>query len=151
MEERFSYVYLMKDKSMGFYKIGISFEPIQREKTLQAERPVITLLASRKFENRDLSKNAEKMLHAKYSHLRKRGEWFELTHKEVAPVKNKGGYDKYLSDLKIYEQWFSCNECGNDEKSQHTYQRSVSNGEVWVCNYCKTETLTPHEPNEDNY
>jgi hypothetical protein len=74
-----SYIYLMKDKSMGFYKIGLAYEPIQRERTLQAERPTITLLASRKFDSRDLAQKAEKDLHVKYKDFRKRGEWFNFS------------------------------------------------------------------------
>jgi hypothetical protein len=65
--------------------------------------------------------------------------------------RNKGSMDKYFIDLEAYEESFCCNECSNDRKSEFTYQRSVSNGEVWLCKFCKSEILPTHKPNEDNY
>jgi len=68
--------YLIKDELTGYYKMGISKRPIQREKTLQAERPVIKLV-------KIFDKNVENHLHYKYRRERLRGEWFNLTKLQV--------------------------------------------------------------------
>ena len=62
-----------------------------------------------------------------------------------------GGVDKYLIDLEAYEESLYCSSYGNDSKKTFNYQRTVSNGEVYWCNRCKTENLVSHKPNEDNY
>jgi hypothetical protein len=73
--------YLMVDGSTGYVKIGKSKNPLKREKTLQAEKPTIKMLHY--FEN-----NHEKELHQKYSDKRLRGEWFNITPKEVKEIIN---------------------------------------------------------------
>ena len=70
------YVYLMKDISNGYYKIGISNTPEYREKTLQSEKPTIELLASKKYPTRKIAEAIESALHTAYSQQRLRGEWF---------------------------------------------------------------------------
>ena len=64
--------YILKDKSNGTYKIGRSKNPLQREKTLQSEKPDLELI-------KVFKKNHEKELHKKYSEQCVRGEWFKLT------------------------------------------------------------------------
>lgn len=59
--------------------------------------------------------------------------------------------EKYIKDLNDWEHSFYCNECGNDNKKDFTYHRTVANGEVWDCKFCKTERLIQDQPNEDNY
>jgi hypothetical protein len=66
-----SKTYLLKDKNTGFYKIGKSVNPKNREKTLQSEKPTYELL-------KVWDKNIEKELHEKYATQRVRGEWFDL-------------------------------------------------------------------------
>jgi len=68
--------YIMKDKSLGYYKIGKSSNPKQREKTLQAEKPSIKLI-------KIFKKDYESELHNKYKKQRKRGEWFDLNKVQV--------------------------------------------------------------------
>lgn len=58
---------------------------------------------------------------------------------------------KYDTDLKDYNESFECKECGNDDIALFKYDRTVANGEVWICQSCKAERLTPHEPKEENY
>lgn len=71
--------YLMIDKNTGFYKIGKAIEPYFREKTLQSEKPTISILAF-------CDKNIENYLHKKYAIKKIRGEWYNLSEKEVSEV-----------------------------------------------------------------
>jgi len=68
-----NYVYLLINCRNGLFKIGRSKNPLQREKTLQAEEPEILLIkywaAEKAFEN---------TLHKRYLTKRIRGEWFKL-------------------------------------------------------------------------
>jgi hypothetical protein len=78
------FVYLMHDESTGLYKIGKSYNPSNREKTLCAQIPLLRLL--HKTESR--TPNMEKSLHKKYANKRVRGEWFNLTQEEVEYIKS---------------------------------------------------------------
>lgn len=80
------YVYLMKDTSNGYYKIGISNTPEYREHTLQSEKPTIEMLACKKFPTRKIAESIESALHTTYSQQRLRGEWFNLTDADVAAI-----------------------------------------------------------------
>ena len=68
--------YLMKDSNTGMYKIGMSTNPKFREKTLQSEKPTISMV---KVWNEDI----EKELHEIYKYQRVRGEWFTLNKIQV--------------------------------------------------------------------
>lgn len=78
-KETSCYTYLMFDIKTGYYKIGISKNPIYREKTLQSQQPLIKTLAFKKFATRKAASDMEKYFHNMYFSQRKRGEWFELT------------------------------------------------------------------------
>lgn len=80
------YVYLMKDLRNNAHKIGISVNPLKRERTLQSEQPKTELLAIKKYINRKIALAIEKALHDIYSHKRKRGEWFDLDSEDVAEL-----------------------------------------------------------------
>ena len=80
------YVYLMKDISNGYYKIGISNTPEYRERTLQSEKPTIEMLACKKFPTRKIAEAIESALHTAYSKQRLRGEWFNLNEADVAAI-----------------------------------------------------------------
>ena len=82
------YTYLMRDESTGYYKIGMSKEPTYRERTLQCEKPTISLLWSKKFATRSEAREQEKSLHQRYAHKNKRGEWFRLSEQDVIDIKN---------------------------------------------------------------
>lgn len=71
-------LYLMKDNATGFYKIGVSKSPNFREKTLQAEKPSIKMVASWPAMGK-----YEKPLHKHFTKHRVRGEWFDLTEAQV--------------------------------------------------------------------
>lgn len=64
--------YILKDKNTGYYKIGRSSNPLDREKTLQSEKPTYELI---KIFNNDI----ETKLHKKYKKQNVRGEWFDLS------------------------------------------------------------------------
>ena len=58
---------------------------------------------------------------------------------------------KFTEDLEKWEKSFYCNECGCDEEKDFSYQRTVANGEVWICKHCKKEILVNERPNENDY
>lgn len=80
------YVYLMYDSKNNFYKIGISNNPVYREKTLQSEKPTIILIKSKCFPKRKIAEILEKTLHDTYSNKRIRGEWFSLNTEDINDI-----------------------------------------------------------------
>tara|TARA_R110002074_G_scaffold340643_1_gene511124 strand:- start:283 stop:1206 length:924 start_codon:yes stop_codon:yes gene_type:complete len=72
-------VYIMKDSHSGLYKIGKSVNPNHRERTLQSEKPSITMV----FQCDETKDFNEKALHREYASQRKRGEWFDLSPAQV--------------------------------------------------------------------
>lgn len=77
------YVYIMKDITNNFYKIGVSNKPEYRENTLQSEKPTIELLEAKRFPIRKIAVSFEKALHESFSDQRIRGEWFKLSNEDV--------------------------------------------------------------------
>lgn len=71
--------YLMRDNKTGFYKIGYSKNPSYRERTLQSEKPDVTLLFY-------CDTFLEKELHNKFKNNRVRGEWFDLSADNVLDI-----------------------------------------------------------------
>ena len=81
------YLYIMKDTSTGYHKIGISKNPQYREKTLQSEKPTIEIVwvsDSTTIKARDI----EKALHSYFEHRRTRGEWYNLSSHQIESIKN---------------------------------------------------------------
>jgi hypothetical protein len=68
--------YLIKNNRNGLYKIGKSYDPKYRERTLQSEEPDISMV---KMWDYDI----EEFLHRKYDECRVRGEWFKLNKTQV--------------------------------------------------------------------
>ncbi|WP_163518170.1 GIY-YIG nuclease family protein [Gelidibacter japonicus] len=85
--EESCHLYLMKDLANGYYKIGISNNPTYREKTLQSEKPTIELIKSKLFSNRKVAVAFESSLHKTYENKRLRGEWFELSERDIKEIK----------------------------------------------------------------
>lgn len=81
------YVYLMKDISNDYFKIGISNKPNYREKTLQSEKPTIELIIAKRFPIRKIAESIEKALHTAYAEKRLRGEWFDLSINDIEHIK----------------------------------------------------------------
>lgn len=84
------YVYLMRDDRNGYYKIGMSNNPNNREKTLQSEQPLISLVWKRAFPSRKEASAEESRLHGAFQDQRIRGEWFSLTQNDIQLIKNQG-------------------------------------------------------------
>ncbi|ARU54598.1 hypothetical protein OLMES_0495 [Oleiphilus messinensis] len=76
----------MRDIRNNACKIGISANPVIRERTLQSEQPQIELLALKKFINRKIALAIEKALHVVYNDKRKRGEWFNLDTEDISEL-----------------------------------------------------------------
>ena len=71
--------YLMKDSNTGYTKIGKAVDPKFREKTLQSEKPSISLFAV-------CDSLVESELHEKYESKRIRGEWFNLCEDDIGNI-----------------------------------------------------------------
>ena len=71
--------YLMKDSNTGLIKIGKAIDPKFRERTLQSEKPTISLFTI-------CDDLVERELHKKYNDKRVRGEWFKLSKDEVSDI-----------------------------------------------------------------
>ena len=69
--------YLMYDDITQKFKIGKSYDPYKREKTLCSDRCSIYLVAYCDYD-------IESVLHSMYSEYRGRGEWFNLSKKQVS-------------------------------------------------------------------
>jgi DNA-binding transcriptional regulator YhcF (GntR family) len=67
------YIYIMKDSTHTYLKIGYSKDPKYRESTLQGEKPTISLVT--KFKGTMSQEQAVHRILAKY---RVRGEWFNV-------------------------------------------------------------------------
>ncbi len=80
------FVYLMLDEINGYYKIGISNNPKYRERTLQSEKPSIKLICAKEFTSRRIAEAIESALHKAYTAEHLRGEWFNLTAKDVQEI-----------------------------------------------------------------
>lgn len=80
------FVYLMKDTTNLYYKIGISNKPEYREKTLQSEKPSIELICYKEYPSRKMARAMESALHSTYSEHHIRGEWFELNDDDVTEI-----------------------------------------------------------------
>ena len=82
------YVYIMKDEKNRCFKIGISNKPEYREKTLQSDKPFITMLKAKEFPSRKIARAFESALHSTFAEKNIRGEWFDLSSEEVEQVIN---------------------------------------------------------------
>lgn len=79
--------YLMTDSNTGYTKIGKSKNPGKREKTLQSEKPTITLKLV-------CDQMVEGKLHKEYAEKRIRGEWFDLTESDIEQIISEYGFYK---------------------------------------------------------
>lgn len=75
------FTYLMEDTRNGLIKIGKSKNPERREKTLQSEAPTVELRIAV-----PTASDFEYELHSNFAHLRRRGEWFELSGSDLKSV-----------------------------------------------------------------
>jgi uncharacterized membrane protein YhaH (DUF805 family) len=80
------YLYLMADTTNNYHKIGISNQPLFRERTLQSEKPTIVLIASKKYPSRQIAVSIEKALHETFRNKNIRGEWFNLNQTDINEI-----------------------------------------------------------------
>lgn len=73
--------YLMNDSNTGYTKIGKTVNPKSRERTLQSEKPTISLFAI-------CDDLVETKLHKQYESKRIRGEWFKLEENDINDILN---------------------------------------------------------------
>lgn len=74
-------IYLMRNTRNGYTKIGHSFNPEFREKTLQSEEPEIDLMLYFPGTTED-----ETELHLDFHRNRIRGEWFNLSQNDIQKI-----------------------------------------------------------------
>lgn len=91
-------IYLMKSNSDSHYKIDVSKNPQKRLLSLQTgNSSLISLICEYKT---DKAYQIEKVLHRRYSHFNKEGEWFDLSIKEEALFVNEcAKIEKNITDL----------------------------------------------------
>lgn len=77
--------YLMTDGDTGATKIGRSINPPKREHTLQSEKRSISLRMV-------CDKDVEKELHREYKNKRIRGEWFNLSERNIKDIAEAYGF-----------------------------------------------------------
>lgn len=93
--EQKCYLYIMRDDYNGAYKIGIANNPKKREKTLQSDKPSITLHKCVEFKNRNEAYKAEQYLHKVFESQRwkrsdgKVSEWFKLGSNDLTWIYSK--------------------------------------------------------------
>jgi hypothetical protein len=87
-DDRTTNIYVMRNERSGHIKIGRSIAPFQREATLQAEEPAISMLF---FFPAIIG--VEHELHREFSGLRVRGEWFSLSQSQVESIRNRYGVE----------------------------------------------------------
>lgn len=85
-------LYLMRDDRSRLFKIGISKNPEYRERTLQSDNPMVTLLAYWVA----VDASDEKVLHKHFQAYRMRGEWFALTPRHIRQI---GAYFERSPDV----------------------------------------------------
>lgn len=82
LQPRQGNIYILKSSEL--YKIGKSVETDARKRQIERDvREPLTII--HQFASNDYTR-AELTLHAKYAPLRKHGEWFNLTEKEVSEI-----------------------------------------------------------------
>lgn len=76
-------LYLMKDGHTGLHKIGRSVNPSTRERTLQAQVPLLEMVWSCEAMLTD-----ESILHEIFANKRVRGEWFDLSLEDIEYIRS---------------------------------------------------------------
>jgi hypothetical protein len=74
----------------------------------------------------------------------------EMMESLLKTIKNNKNMEDYLKAIEKWESEFNCN-CGEDTFENFTYDRSVSNGEIWTCCNCCLDLVVSKQPNEDNF
>lgn len=77
------HIYFFGSRSLGWYKLGVAFNPDRRMRDLQAALPFeVEMIISRKLNYAEGCQafRIEDELQRKFSAFRARGEWFQIHH-----------------------------------------------------------------------
>ena len=85
--------YLMTDSETGATKIGHSINPPKRERTLQSEKKEIKLMLI-------CDKDVERELHKEYECKHIRGEWYNLTKRDICNIIKQYNFKPYGNNNK---------------------------------------------------
>lgn len=121
---RHSSVYLMKEKSSSHIKIGKAVQPLKREKTLQSEKPDITLFLICPCENEEHANEFEKYLHKLFRNKRVRGEWFDLNEDDINMLTSKYQW----MDTENFKNFIKDNNEIHTDNGKEEYVIAVKNG-----------------------
>jgi hypothetical protein len=77
------FVYVMVDGYTGYYKIGRSVKPSNREATMLSQIPLLRLVQSWQS---DKPSTDESFLHKRFADKHIRGEWFSLDENDVSEI-----------------------------------------------------------------
>ena len=80
-QDRSGFVYVIEDTGSGYFKIGMSRDPVKRFEQIQPVLPFETLITCT-FEVEDRYA-AESFLHRRFSGKRAKGEWFDLSEEDL--------------------------------------------------------------------
>lgn len=99
------YIYLIQSLENSYYKIGVSKHPNKRIKELQTGNSSgLKLVETYQSE---FAHKIEKSLQNRYAHLKKEGEWFDLTiENEVTFKKECQQIEENINTLKKYGNVF---------------------------------------------
>lgn len=99
------YVYLIKSLEDGYYKIGFSNNPTNRLLSLQTGNS--SKLKLIEIYQSEFAHKIEKSLQNRYAHLKREGEWFDLTiENEVTFKKECQQIEENINTLKKYGNVF---------------------------------------------
>jgi hypothetical protein len=99
LQDKIKYVYLIQSLENSYYKIGVSKHPQQRVGELQTGNQSPLKLVE--MYPSDYAFQIERALQARHSHLRREGEWFEMSiENEVAFINECKKIEENLIFLK---------------------------------------------------
>jgi hypothetical protein len=81
---RAGYVYVIRGRDDGLFKIGLTVDPAKRLQTFQTARPDLQFEHLIRCRDRY---NAERRLHEQFARKRRQGEWFQLDNRDLETLK----------------------------------------------------------------
>ena len=81
---RAGYVYVIRGRDDGLYKIGLTVDPVKRLQTFQTARPDLSFEHLIRCRDRYA---VERRLHEQFARKRRRGEWFALDRGDLEAIK----------------------------------------------------------------
>lgn len=107
-EQTKSYLYVIRRYSDGYYKIGITTDPMERFDQIERQTgsPIITELLF-EYPNQKAAREEERKLHKQYDDCRCLGEWFNFRLKKSPDAQSGRLFmlGMLVSDIKICSDW----------------------------------------------